>query len=61
MEDMNEPFISSKTASQIVHIFPLASKAAKTELELPPPGILAFDCLVAQTRDERGAVRSLRT
>lgn len=59
MEDMNESFISSKTASQIVHIFPLASKAAETELELP--GILAFDCLVAQTRDERGAIRSLRT
>ena len=60
MEDMNESFISSKTASQIVHRLPLASNAAKTELE-SPPGILAFDCLVAQTRDERGAIRSLRT
>lgn len=59
MEDMNESFISSKTASQIVHRLPLASNAAKTELELP--GILTFGYLVAQTRDGRGAIRSLRT
>lgn len=33
MEDMNESFISSKTANKIVHILPPASKAARAGLD----------------------------
>ena len=52
MEDMNEPFISSKTVSIIVHIPMLASKVTKTSLKLL--GVLGISHLIARADMERG-------
>lgn len=52
MEDMNEPFISSKTASKIVHMLTLVSEATKTSLKLL--GVLRISHLVTRADMERG-------